>query len=41
MADISVEMNLNNSVRIVVYQGRILLHTHLSGMELYKGLTKR
>jgi hypothetical protein len=34
MVDSFVEMNLNNSVRSVVYKGRMLLHIHLNGMGL-------
>jgi hypothetical protein len=37
MVESSVGMNLNNFVRSVVYQGRILLHIQLSRMELQKG----
>jgi hypothetical protein len=37
MAEIFAGMNLNNYVRSVVYQGRRLLHIHLSRMELHKG----
>jgi hypothetical protein len=29
-----VGMNLNNTIRSVVYQGRIILHMHLNRMEL-------
>jgi hypothetical protein len=37
MAESSAEMNLNNYVRNVVYKGKILVHIHLSRMELRKG----
>jgi hypothetical protein len=37
MAESFVGMNLNNCVRSVVYKGRIILHIHLSKMELHKG----
>jgi hypothetical protein len=37
MVENFVEMNSNNSIRSVVYKGRILLHTHLNKMELQKG----
>jgi hypothetical protein len=37
MAESSVGMNLNNYVRISVYQGGRLLHIHLNRMELQKG----
>jgi hypothetical protein len=35
--ELDTEMNLNNFVRRVVYQGRILLHIHIDIMELHKG----
>jgi hypothetical protein len=41
MAESSAGMNLKNSVRSAVYQGRRLLHIHLSRMELQKGCTGR
>jgi hypothetical protein len=37
MVENSVEINLRNYVRSVVYKGRRLLHTHLNKMELQKG----
>jgi hypothetical protein len=37
MAESYEGMNLNNFVRSAVYQGRRLLHIHLSRMELQKG----
>jgi hypothetical protein len=37
MAESFEGMNLNNSVRSAVYQGRRILHIHLNRMELYKG----
>jgi hypothetical protein len=37
MAESSAGMNLNNSIRSVVYKGRIIIHIHLSIMELQKG----
>jgi hypothetical protein len=36
MVESSAGMNLNNSVRSVVWKGIILLHIHLSRMELQK-----
>jgi hypothetical protein len=37
MEESYAEMNLNNYVRSVVYQGRRILHIHLIRMELQKG----
>jgi hypothetical protein len=37
MVESYAEMNLKNYVRSAVQQGKILLHIHLSRMELQKG----
>jgi hypothetical protein len=37
MVESSTGINLNNSIRSVVYQGIRILHIHLTRMELSKG----